>query len=255
MLQGSVLLHAGPEPRLPHRREGRSQNPARPRPPPGKIPPPSPVHHSDPHWPRLARLRAAPESSWVPSFPPCPCRPLGQGPSLGAVSGLPAQALAPGTACFPPLGLIPVGTIPRALACPPVGPPPSHTPLPHSPGTVSGRRSRGPAARVVQRLCRRREERRLSPLWGCKIWGCKIWGVFMSLGPTVRLGKWWGAWKSLPSRPFSTAGLVRPTLLPPPPSISRSPGSGPPGTQADGPGTGWQLSVSQARPAPGQPLG
>ena len=101
-----------------------------------------------------------------------------------------------------------------------------------------------------QRLCRRREERRWSPLWGCK-----IWGVVISLGPTVGLGKWWGAWKSLPSPPFSTAGLVRPPLLPPPPSISRSPGSGPPGTQADGPGTGWQLSVSQARPAPGQPLG
>lgn len=239
MLQDGVMLHAGPESRLPHWPEGKSQNPARPRPPPDKIPPPaSPVHHSDPQWPRLARLPAAPESSWVPSFPPCPCCPLGQGPSLGAVSGFLDQALAPGTGCFPPLGLIPAGTGPssRGTAFFP-------HPLAPVPSAVSG-----PAARVVERPCRRREERRWS-----RLSGCKIRGVFTSLGPTVGLGKWWGAWKSLPSPPSSPAGLVRPTWLLTPPSISRSPGSGPPGTQADGHGD-W-LAALRVSGTPVQPLG
>ena len=117
----------------PHRPEGRSQNPARTRPSPGKIPPPSPTHYSDRLGPRLARLWAAAECPWVPSFPPCPCRPLGQGPSLWAVSGLPTQALAPGTACFLPLGLTATGTMPREPARLPVGQPPSHTLSPQCP--------------------------------------------------------------------------------------------------------------------------
>lgn len=67
------------------------------------------------------------------------------------------------------------------------------------------------------------------------------------------LGKWWGAWKSLPSPPSSPVGLVRPTWLLTPPSISRSPGSGPPGTQADGHGD-W-LAALRVSGTPVQALG
>lgn len=97
MLQGSVLLHTGPEPRLPHQREGRSQNPARPRPPPGKIPPPSPVHHSDPHWPRLARLRSPPGS--LPSHPVLAVRWVRDLPS-GLFLGCPLRPWLPGQPAF-----------------------------------------------------------------------------------------------------------------------------------------------------------
>ena len=101
--------------------------------------------------PRLARLWAGAECPWVPSFPPCPCRPLGQGPSLWAVSGLPTQALAPRTACFLPLGLTAAGTMPREPARLPVGRPPSHTLSPQCPALCL--RGAGDQQRVLLKGC------------------------------------------------------------------------------------------------------
>lgn len=188
MLQDGVLLHASPESRLPHWPGGQGHKPSQTAPPPDKVPPAfgQSVHHSDPHWPRLAGSGCAgsPPGPFLPTLSLLSAR-SGTFPP-GAVSGF----LAPGPGSRDRLLSSHWVSFPRGPARPPVGPPPSHSPSPQCPALCLDQ-----LVRVVWPCRRRRRDA------GLVSRAARSGSVFTSLGPTVGLGKWWGRGKSLPSPP------------------------------------------------------
>lgn len=189
---GRCPAHAGPESRLPHWPEGKSQNPARPRPPPDKVPPPARSRPS-------LRPALAPPSPLLGcagvllgpfSFPPVSRGPPGQGPFPRGCFWVPAQALAPGTG---PTSFLHWVSFPRGPARPPVD-----RLLPTAPRPSAQRCVWTSSALLKGRADGGRRDA------GSRLSGCKIWGVFTSLGSP------WG-W-------VNGGGVEKPpkSLLPPP---------------------------------------